>query len=774
MRYLKMMVLAGAYLLATITVATAAVAAGSPQPSVLDHFAPGSVVPGHWRLVPGSQTVHLNVGATDGCNGSARTWRRGDGVQIRLLWAVCGSQQIDLLAKDYAISQAQASAPWRDRSTLGADIDLVQLAPGGRVWRFWLQGNLDLALETTCVHLPVGPCANLAAPAARYLAARLPGEPRVTQLTTLIPPASGLLGALVMLALLLVGANRLSHRAKLEKFHLSVGDPRLRSVDAIADRLRAMSRRQWCGKLLAVAAVIVAIGSVAEIAAGAVGTGVIEALVAIALAMAGRKLLRLGRHPLLSRARPRLPGSGIVWLRALLSAGFTMFLGLLSLVVPLLVLAGWILAGLAQSEQDLSSVLAGLVIVAVAIGYFIDRAAQRLRAYNTEQAMESDTRPHLLYLRNFGDDAQKIPASRFSRKGLWQRSTAWLNPMGNARLEEIVTRAFALGGPIIATTPAGGGRMRRLSSVMAPPLGAAKSALRNNEWQRQVEEWAHEGRGIVVSANPHQLGDGFIWELDMLATKVAPGRIVLVFGTGSKAELHRRFGMFMSVAGRYPLFAGLATGWMAEGTLVLVHVPGDGWGTWYGWGAERRTAWTYTAAVGEAMTFAATAWEQPVRPSDPLRDVPLTETVTAALDHATDIASRRGGAVDTKTLMLALMDADAVGQWDRIWLHGGGRQALEQATGEDPPLAPFDLGNQGGLTGACATACMTAVRLCQQHQLFPMPAGALALGLIADPSYAACAAMALRDQQRHRRMTALIQQDLLGMSMEDVRLGTLA
>ena len=310
--------------------------------------------------------------------------------------------------------------------------------------------------------------------------------------------------------------------------------------------------------------------------------------------------------------------------------------------------------------------------------------------------------------------------------------------------------------------------------MIAPPLGAAKSALRNNEWQRQVEEWAHEGRGIVVSANPRELGKGFMWELNMLAEEVAHGRIMLIFGMGSKAELHRRFGMFMSVAGRYPLFAGLATGWMAESTLVLVHVPGDGWGTWYGWGAERRTAWTYTAAVGEAMQFAAAAWKQPVRPPDPLRDVSVTESVIAALRHADDIARRRGRAVDTKTLMLALMDADAVGQWDRIWLYGGGRQPLEQAAGQDPPLAPFDHGNEGGQTGACATACMTAVRLSRQYGLFPMPPGVLALGLIADPSYVACAAMDLRDEQRHRNMTALIQQDLLGMSLEDVRLGTFA
>jgi hypothetical protein len=776
LRYLRMLMLASTFLLATIgtiSSASAAGVAGPPHPSVLDHFAPGPIVPGHWRLIEGPQTVYLNVGAISGCNGSARTWRRQDGVQIRLLWAVCGSQQISLLAKSYAVSQARASAAWRGQSTLGAQVDLVQLAPGGRVWRFWLQGNLDLAIETTCGHLPVGPCASLATPAAHYLAARLPGQPRVTLLTTLVPPASGLLGALVTLALVLVGGNRLSNRAKLEKFHMSVNDPHLRSVDALADRLRKMSRRQWYGKVLAITAAIVAVGSIAKIISGSVGPGVIEALVAISFGIAGRKLLRLSRHPLLSRKRSYALDSGSVRPRALLSIGFTLFLSLLSLAVPLLVLAGWILAGLAQSEQDLSPVLAGLVIAAVASGYFVDRAAQRLRAYNTQQAMEHDKRPPVLYLRNFGDDAQKIPASRFSRKGPWQRSTAWLNPVGNARLEEVFTRALAVMGPIIATAPAGG-KLRRLSSAIAPPLGAAKSALANKEWQTKVEEWARKARAVVVSANPRQLNDGLKWELDTLATKVAHGKVILIFGTGSKADLHRRFGTFLSVAGRYPLFAGLASGWMAEGTLVLVHVPADGWGTWYGWGAERRTAWTYTAAVSEAMKFAATAWERPLRNSDPLRGVPQTETVITALHHATDIARRRGRATDTKTLMLALMDADATGRWNRIELNGGSRQAIEQAAVEDPPLSPFDQRNNSGLTGACATALMTAVRLSRQLQLDPMPPGVLALGLIADRSNAACRALAIGDEERQRYMANMISEELLGISLGDLRLGTFA
>ena len=112
----------------------------------------------------------------------------------------------------------------------------------------------------------------------------------------------------------------------------------------------------------------------------------------------------------------------------------TLFLSLLTIVIPLAVVAAWILAGLASATQDLSEVLAALVIVAVVACYFIDRAAQRLRARNLKEAKRRDPN-WMLYLRNFGDDAQKILTSRFNRNGLWQRSTGWLNPIGSRALK---------------------------------------------------------------------------------------------------------------------------------------------------------------------------------------------------------------------------------------------------------------------------------------------------------------------------------------------------
>jgi hypothetical protein len=550
--------------------------------------------------------VHVNVDQTAGCDGAARAWKRQDGVQIELLWGVCGQRQIDRLKKNYSLAQVGAHATLRNQSVLGADVDLVQLAPDGGVWRFWLQGDLALALKTTCGHLAARRCARLAVPAARYLAARLPGTPLVTSVTGIFPPVSGLAGALATLVLLLVGSSRLSNRAKLERFQLDAGHPRLHSADETAVRIRKVSRRRWWAKLFAAIAILFIVSAAMNIARHVPGQAVADVVVAIPFAAVSAVWLRRWHHPLLARERLNIVAgtAGFFRVRRIISIGFSLFLGFLSLLVPLIVLAGWFVAGLSSSEQDLSSILAGLVIAAVAAGYFIDRAAQRLRARNAHEAMERDrSRRRMLYLRNFGDDAQKIPVSRFSRRSAWQRSTAWLNLIGTSRFEEVLTRALARSGPIIAVGQPGS-KLRNLFSAIAPTLGAAKASLSNDEWQEWVRNQAVKAGAVVVSATPRQINPGFRWELDTLAREAGHGRIILVFGTGKKSALQQSFAAFTRAVEHYPLFKDLASGWVTDGVLIMVHVPAEGWGAWHGWGATRRTGWTYTAAVGEALAYA--------------------------------------------------------------------------------------------------------------------------------------------------------------------------
>jgi hypothetical protein len=782
---------------------TSASAASKPvYPAVLGAFSPNGIVPGHWQLVRRTGVLYVNSGLLEGCDSAGASWQRRDGTQIRMIWAACDQQEINLISSTYAITRTRLPVAWRDLSTLGANIDLVEGEAGGLVWRDWLQGDLSLTLLSICPHQAIGPCAGLTAPAARYLAARLPGQPVVTKTTAVIPPASGLISALVLLWVLVVGGNRLRRRGKLEKFDIAVGSRQLQSVNAEAGELRKVSRRRWWGKLFVIVAAVLLAAGVGGILQQDPAQGGGEVVISLAFGAIGLVMLRRYRHPLLTGERYQSRGvvTGAYHLRGLLSAVFALGLGLLSLLIPVVVLAGWVLAGLASAEQDLSSVLAALVIAAVTVGYFIDRAAQRLRARNLREAMEQDPEHSMLYLRNFGDDAQKITASRFSRRGAWQRCTGWLNPIGSARFEEVLARALAHSGPVLAVAP-NHGNLRRLFSAIAPTLGTAKTTLTNKEWQSQVLQWAQGARAVVVSATPAEINDGFEWELRKLAEEVEHGRIILIFGTGRKAELHRRFGTFLSTVRTYPLFQDLASGWITDGALVLVHVPADGWGSWRGWGAERRTAWTYTAAIGAAMAYAEQAWDRPAAklipppPLFPPREVPsagqervgerlpspgltspgvhrlppLTEPVETALRAASAKAGHRGQPVDTKTLLVALMDADPAGRWDRIWLCSRSREAIEQVTCQDPPL-PGGRWNNVDLTRACARAFETAWRISQQCQWTSLQLGVLVLALIADEPNAASRALNINNEDQRRGMAELIQEDLIGNDLIGLRL----
>ena len=868
MRAWRMLAFGGCVLaaMAATSSASAATTVRIRHPSILDTFTPQGIIAGHWRLIESSVTVHVTVPQTLGCYGSARSWQRQDGVQIQLLWALCDKQEMAGLRQTYALGQAHAPAFWSSQSALGAYVDLVQLAPADRIWRYWLQGDLNVAIETGCQRLSVSQCARLAVPAAKYLAARLPGTPEATPPTSVFPPAAPLLGAIATMALLFVGGNRLRRRGKLEKFEISTGDPRIHRVSAIASRLRKVNRRRWWGKLLAVVSALAAASAIFSLVHGSFATVALDTVLTVACGVASRALFRsnrdqalpadipyalyLGRRHAGSTGRRRLArrgmtavsqpppqraasaqsadvavgpgqlvsatartGVALASVRRLAGLGFIVLLGLLSIAAPALVLLGWLIAGLTGSAQDVSSILAVMVIAAVGVGYFIDRAAQRLIARQVQDAMRHDQRPYFLYLRNFGDDAQKITTSRLSRRGIWQRSTAWLNPVGTARFEEVLTQALAHSGPIIAVSPQNT-KLSKLVSALAPPLGAAKTILPDNVWQNQVREWAtmpmqeHQASpngclAVVVSATPAAIGPGtgFAKELKMLAEQVPHRRIILVFGTGKKAVLHHRVGGFLREVSQYPLFHDLATGWVTDGVLIMVHTPAlDGTGSWQGWGAERRTAWTYTAAVGAALKYAQVAWANPpvtaltpakaapARPSpsaaeaappspsgvpaaqDPLRDVELTEPVMMALGHASIVASNRHRPMDTKMVMVALMAADVTGHWERIWLETKDQAAIERTAAEDPASSASGFWNKTQLTGACQQAFSFAADLARRRSLMPLPPGVLALGLISDLSNAACAAMGIAEHEHQARVARLIQE-MLGVTLSGLNFG---
>src|SRR6266700_2437987 len=114
---------------------------------------------------------------------------------------------------------------------------------------------------------------------------------------------------------------------------------------------------------------------------------------------------------------------------------------------------------------------------------------------------------------------------------------------------------------------------------------------------------------------------------------------------------------------------------------------------------------------------------------DQFSDLLLSEVATAALQLAA--ANRLGGKpLDTATLLQALANTDLVGRWDRILLN----DSMELS---DPDS--YESGSWSGvpLTASCQKALQLAAKIATSYRLLPVPPGALALGLVADPSTAA-------------------------------------
>lgn len=76
------------------------------------------------------------------------------------------------------------------------------------------------------------------------------------------------------------------------------------------------------------------------------------------------------------------------------------------------------------------------------------------------------------------------------------------------------------------------------------------------------------------------------------------------------------------------------------------------------------------------------------------------------------------------------------------------------------------------LTGTAERSVRVAMSIAIDYELHPMPAGVLALGLVADPGTAASAAMNTRDAAGQSSLTELIQEDWLGTELGGLDLTT--
>ncbi|MGV9410054.1 hypothetical protein ACWDOP_09075 [Nocardia sp. NPDC003693] len=147
-----------------------------------------------------------------------------------------------------------------------------------------------------------------------------------------------------------------------------------------------------------------------------------------------------------------------------------------------------------------------------------------------------------------------------------------------------------------------------------------------------------------------------------------------------------------------------------------------------------------------------------------LAGVPLHSTVVAALRSAA--IARMGDPVDTRTLLVEIMRADIAGDWSRICLHAGDIEAIADKLVTDPMAVGLWHWENVQLTGRCAMALDIAWRLAHRYALWPIPAGLVVLGLIADDSVGA--ARALRDGLSRPDLLDLVQSDVLGTTLSGI------
>ena len=95
-------------------------------------------------------------------------------------------------------------------------------------------------------------------------------------------------------------------------------------------------------------------------------------------------------------------------------------------------------AGSGSASPGQNSAYLWIGIILIGAGAVLARRARRLAAVDAYHLMQRDTRPPVLYLRSFGDDALKLWTATFGRPSLLERFT----PRRFDAFEEVIARHF--------------------------------------------------------------------------------------------------------------------------------------------------------------------------------------------------------------------------------------------------------------------------------------------------------------------------------------------
>lgn len=162
--------------------------------------------------------------------------------------------------------------------------------------------------------------------------------------------------------------------------------------------------------------------------------------------------------------------------------------------------------------------------VVFGIGLLSIRLVKRLLAVDGEKLLEKDTRPPILFLRAFEDDAAGLKLRRDPNN--WRHQ---LMPMNTGtREEQALERMFRSVGPCVTA---------RVPDKALPETGAARIRLSVSEWQTEVLNLVDRSRYVVVriSTSPN-----LIWEIQELC-KRDPQKLILYTGGAQQDERWQKF-----------------------------------------------------------------------------------------------------------------------------------------------------------------------------------------------------------------------------------------
>jgi hypothetical protein len=242
----------------------------------------------------------------------------------------------------------------------------------------------------------------------------------------------------------------------------------------------------------------------------------------------------------------------------------------------------------ATPAQSLLEVCGLLLLLLLGAAALLRRFGRRFALADAIRAQEADSRPPILYLRNFSEDVLKMPSSTLARTSLIER----LSIVRNQPFEEILVRHLRTRGPVIALSH---------PSARLPAIGAAKLTLPNDRWQEQIETWIAKAGIVVVAVTPPSMSDSLRWEIQQLA-QVPTVPVVLVLSPYRERDLVTRWWQFAMEAIKLPRFTDLSR--YAEhnsGAHFMTEHPDFGW---IAWGASRRSEFSYAATWWEASMCA--------------------------------------------------------------------------------------------------------------------------------------------------------------------------